>query len=68
MDGAKRLEQAFEKLENYLKGSEAVMALGGKEGDKLKTLMHENKALKEKHKEASKKLDKIITKIEKGSK
>lgn len=68
MNGAKRLEQAFEKLENFLQTSHEFSTLSGSEAEKIKSLMSENKNLKVKQKEAQKRLDKIISKIEKGGK
>lgn len=68
MDGAKRLEQAFEKLEGYLLTNDELSSFSGAEADKIKSLVAENKSLKNKQKEATKRLDKIISKIEKGAK
>jgi hypothetical protein len=66
MQGAKRLEQAFEKLEKWVENSSEISSLSGNDGEKIKNLLSENKKLKEKQKDATKRLDKIISKIEKG--
>lgn len=66
MQGAKRLEQAFEKLEEWVQTGSEISSLSGSDSEKIKGLLSENKELKEKQKEATKKLDKIISKIEKG--
>ena len=68
MNGAKRLEQAFEKLETFLETNDEISTLSGSDAEKIKNLISENKDLKVKQKEAKKRLDKIITKIEKGGK
>ncbi|MAI08324.1 MAG: hypothetical protein CMF61_05130 [Magnetococcales bacterium] len=68
MNGAKRLEQAFEKLETFLETNDEISTLSGSDAEKIKNLISENKDLKAKQKEAKKRLDKIITKIEKGGK
>lgn len=68
MNGAKRLEQAFEKLESFLETNDEISTLSGSDAEKIKNLISENKYLKAKQKEAKKRLDKIITKIEKGGK
>lgn len=68
MNGAKRLEQAFEKLESFLETNDEISTLSGSDAEKIKNLISENKDLKAKQKEAKKRLDKIITKIEKGGK
>jgi seryl-tRNA synthetase len=66
MQGEKRLEQAFEKLEKWVENSSEISSLSGNDGEKIKNLLSENKKLKEKQKDATKRLDKIISKIEKG--
>lgn len=64
MDSAKRLEQAVEKLENFMQIKADISVLSGKDGERFSALMEENNELKSKQEQIKKRLDTLIKKAE----
>lgn len=61
MQGAKRLEQAVENLEKFLKQNPVLQK--GEEGALLSTVLTENLELKARNSEAKKRLDQLISNL-----
>tara|TARA_R110000868_G_scaffold189695_2_gene432969 strand:- start:17195 stop:17398 length:204 start_codon:yes stop_codon:yes gene_type:complete len=64
MDSAKRLEQAVEKLEAFMKNNAEISAMDGDSNAKITSLMAENSTLKEKQDAVKLRLDALIKNAE----